>query len=783
MESDGGLGGGTSAVGGWFDGGTNHDRAGAGVDDELIPAQGDFVGVTADERVGDGGGRGGRRGEGIRRAIGHKLRRHKAKGGGRDVHQLEILGVVTAGPRRGVGKTDKEAVVDEIGSRAVGGPDIGAGIIGKQILDVVIPAAIDTEIVRVRSRYLGVEVKGRGHVGVGPVVVICESEDHAVARAAPGLAEVLHLADRKKIVVVTTSHLFFGEKVDVLALEGRGGEAGLVHPAVESLQPPLITGPVGPNRGHVVVDLEIGNVLPEVGLVFGEGVGRINGAEVGLAGPIGGLVVLSPGFLPVHQHGNAIEGADLGVTVSDGPNVVMGEDLIVAGQIVQQGDVVERIAAIVVSLPGVEGLWILGRARTPVGRVSKEGVAPIKDNVLIQHVEVAGGAIAHAVTTAVTHRAGAVQGFGHKDEVPLAGAGLVDGVLPELGGKTLGEVATKSVDADVGLALGGGGGVAGFFEPVDRVVGEIVPDLPGRGGVAGKFIPLQQEGQLVGIVRVGFVGVLGAFFLHESVVVTKEEFPHIGPVAEVVSVRGNGDLGQSGSGGGREALLGIPAGVEVADLLGSIGGNAEIDRTLSHNGIRSTVVKSAVHHHAHAPLVEAADEGLEFRHGVGLGVAAAEHGCHRPVVPHRIGTAWIEGCTGFRVGVPALDADGMDRLKPEHIHTQVQVVIFVETVGTTVITAGFTGQSRVVDEIQEGAATVKGGVLRLDDKGIHLVHVQGEGLLGGDDDRAVPTQAIVGVVDVVAIVNPGHLVPDLQAVGAAEVHRQGPGVVPVRVRS
>ena len=262
-----------------------------------------------------------------------------------------------------------------------------------------------------------------------------------------GLAKALYLADREDVVVVTSAQLLLGKEVDILTLQGRGVGARLVHAAIKVLQFPFIAGPVGPNRGHVVVDLEVGNVLSEVGLVFGEGVGRINGAEVGLAGPVGRLAVLGAGFLSVHQHGYAVEGADLGVAVSDGPNVVMGEDLVVTGQIIQQGDVVERIASIVVSLPGVEGPWILGRARTPVGRVSKEGVAPIKDNVLIQHVEVAGGAVADTVAFAAGDLTIAVQRFCHKDEIPFPGAGLVDGVLPELGGKTLGKVATQPVDA------------------------------------------------------------------------------------------------------------------------------------------------------------------------------------------------------------------------------------------------------------------------------------------------------------------------------------------------
>ena len=109
-------------------------------------------------------------------------------------------------------------------------------------------------------------------------------------------------------------------------------------------------------------------------------------------------------------------------------------------------------------------------------------------------------------------------------------------------------------------------------------------------------------------------------------------------------------------------------------------------------------------------------------------------------------------------------------------------MILVEPVRTAVVTAGFARKGRVVDEIQEGAAPGKGGVLGFDNQRVDLVHVQGEGLLGGNDDRAIPAQAIVGVVEVVAVVNAGHLVTDLQAVGAAEIHGQGAGVITVGVR-
>ncbi len=146
----------------------------------------------------------------------------------------------------------------------------------------------------------------------------------------------------------------------------------------------------------------------------------------------------------------------MGIGVSQAPDIVMREDLVVADQIVEQDDVVEGGPAIVESFPGVESVWGFGGAGPAVRRITKEGVPPVEDDVFVEHVEMAGGTVADPVATAVPDGAGAVQGFGHEDEVPFPGAGLVDGVLPELGGKALGEIATETVDADVGLAFGGG---------------------------------------------------------------------------------------------------------------------------------------------------------------------------------------------------------------------------------------------------------------------------------------------------------------------------------------
>ena len=153
-----------------------------------------------------------------------------------------------------------------------------------------------------------------------------------------------------------------------------------------------------------------------------------------------------------------------------------------------------------------------------------------------------GRTVTDTVALAAGDLTGAVQGFGHEDKVPLAGAGLVDGVFPELRGKALGKVASQSVDADVRLVLRRGGRVAGFLEPVDRIMREVVPHLERGRGVSGEFIALEQEGELVGVVRIGLVGVLRPLLFDQRIVIAEIEFAHVSPISEVVPVRGNGNF-------------------------------------------------------------------------------------------------------------------------------------------------------------------------------------------------------------------------------------------------
>ena len=291
----------------------------------------------------------------------------------------------------------------------------------------------------------------------------------------------------------------------------------------------------------------------------------------------------------------------------------------------------------------------------------------------------AGGAVADTVATTAGDFAGPIERFGHVDEIPLPATGFVDRVFPELRGQALGEVAAESIDTDVRLAFRRAGSVAGFFEPKDWVVGEVVPDLAGRIRVASKLIAFKQEGELVGVVGIRFVGILGAFFFHEGVVVAEVEFTHIGPVAEVVSIRSGGDLRSVACRQGGETLLGIPTGIEVGDFLGPVSrsGDAQIHRSLAQHDIGSAVVECAIHHHAHSPLVETSHEGLEFRKCLRLGIVAAEHGSDRPIIAHGIGAAGIKRLTGFGVRVATLDADRMGWLEPEHIDAHCLVVALV----------------------------------------------------------------------------------------------------------
>ena len=270
----------------------------------------------------------------------------------------------------------------------------------------------------------------------------------------------------------------------------------------------------------------------------------------------------------------------------------------------------------------------------------------------------------------------------------------------------MGEVATQPVDADMGLALGGGGGVAGFLEPVDRIVGKIVPDLACRGGMAREIIPLEQEGELVGVVRIGFVGVLGPFLLHQSVVVAEVKLPDVSPVAEVITIGSDGDLAGRCRRCARETFLGIPARIEVTDLLAGVGSDAEFHRSLAHDDVGGAVVEGSVHHDADAPLIETLNKGLELLHGVGGGVASAQHGGHRPVISHRVRAAGIERLArGFGVYISTFHADGVNGLEPEHVDAEGCVVVLIQGVRTALVTSSFARQSGIVNKVEESAAT------------------------------------------------------------------------------
>ena len=182
-------------------------------------------------------------------------------------------------------------------------------------------------------------------------------------------------------------------------------------------------------------------------------------------------------------------------------------------------------------------------------------------------------------------------------------------------------------------------------------------------------------------------------------------------------------------------------------------------------------------------MVETVDEGLEFGIRALGGVSATEHRGHRPVVTDGVGAAGIEDSSGLQISVAAFNTDRMNGLEPKHVHAKGGVVVFIESVGASLEAAGFSLDRRIVDEVEEGAAAAKGGVFGLDDEGIDLIHVHLKGLLGRNDDGAIAALGVVGVVDEVVGVDSIDLVADLQAVGAAEVHGQGDGVVTIGIRT
>ena len=308
--------------------------------------------------------------------------------------------------------------------------------------------------------------------------------------------------------------------------------------------------------------------------------------------------------------------------------------------------------------------------------------------------------------------------------------------------------------------------MASLFQPVDGIVGEVFPELAGLRAKDIQGIAFEEE----------FEAVRERSVFDQSVVIAEVKVANVGPFAEVGSIGCCGDLGQHRGRVGEVTLFGIPTETLGADQRRRVRSDAEIDRALPHDGIRRAVVESAVHHHIHAPTVEARHKSLELGKRTARRVGPAEHGRDRPIVADRVRTARVERRAGRGIGVAALDADGMDGLQPQHVDAERGVVVLVERVRTSVVTTYLGRNTGVVDQIEKGAASGFGDILRLDDERIDLIHVGLQDFLRRNNDGAVPPLGGVGVVSVDAVDAVAHL----QAVDPATVDRQRRRVITVR---
>ena len=382
---------------------------------------------------------------------------------------------------------DIEAVGDQGRAGLVAGPDIRGRVGGEQIDDVVVLGGFDAEPIHPGCR-LGRQIERGGAAAIGNEVGVGEAENDVLLRDRnPGLLDLGHGEDGR----VAPRACGAAQDVFVAAAERGTEEAGPVDPAVEPLHRRVA---VGPDLGHVVPALEVRDRFTEVQLVTRPVVVGVGDA----AEAIGGEVVLRPSFLAVQQHRDPVERAELRVGLEQLVGVVGREDLVVAGEVVEDHHALVGLPTVVECLVGPGGRAVAAAAAALAGGgVAEVGVAPVEDDVLVEDVEVAGRAVADTVALAAGGLAVAVERFRHEQEVPLHAARLVDAVLPELGRQALREITAQAVDALVRLRSRGAGGVAGLGEPVARVVGEVLPQLPGVGRKRFQGIALQQVFLLV----------------------------------------------------------------------------------------------------------------------------------------------------------------------------------------------------------------------------------------------------------------------------------------------
>ena len=555
--------------------------------------------------------------------------------------------------------------VPEPGGTAVG---VGAQIRG-YVLHVVGAAVLDPEFCRQGGRNFEVVRLVVVAVDVG------EREDDIRNRRRSPVQ--LILGHRIEFAVIAVAV----QEPAVRTPERLAELPGLADARIDGIELVVAVVGVEPDRHHGVELFEMGNLLAEVRLV------ALVAERAG-----------DPELLSGKNKRRSIHRVDDGVAHQglEGVSVVL---LVVRG-VVQQDEALAVSAA-----AAFENAAVVVRGA---------GAREREHDVFVEDVEVP--------VRAVGHRA-AVERFRHEDEVPLPGARLVDDVFPELRGQALAEVRSESVDAFVCLrGQVGTGRDARLLEPVERVFGEVFPDVL-RDRVEVRAVEIEEVALAV------VVAVILRVKAHERRVVAEEDVAHIAPFSEVPAIGSDRDVGRARRAGAVVAGLGIEAGFLVSDFIRGI--SAEQRHADGGNlRVRGGVVERRVEHHFHAFDVRRAHESLECGHRRLAGVSDRHQRVDLKKVFHRIRAAGIICLT--------LHADRMDRLEPQPVAAEVFHVVEVPAVVGIVRGVG------CVEQILERAAVRKiiarvarRVVAGLDGQHVDLVKVDVPGIHGRDDKRVI----------------------------------------------
>ena len=178
----------------------------------------------------------------------------------------------------------------------------------------------------------------------------------------------------------------------------------------------------------------------------------------------------------------------------------------------------------------------------------------------------------------------AVERLGHEQKIPFHLPCFIDAVFPELRRQALREVAPHPVNPLVALLRRSAGRAASFRQPVNRIIGKVLPQLTRGLSLPGDVVVAFE--QIIVSVRVvrGF---------DERVVIAEIQIAHVVPFSEISAIGRDGDLVRVRRRLTIRAGFGKPLRTQTTDRRVRIEAK-QIRRALSKYGVGRAMVKRGV---------------------------------------------------------------------------------------------------------------------------------------------------------------------------------------------